>query len=76
MYFEVKSSCFCFWYVPCAMSLEKESQGCFAPDFRSLCRIQHVLNKNPIPPCRIIHQHMGHRTHQLAVLNDGTAAHE
>ena len=23
-------------------------------------RIQHILNKNPVPSGRVIHQHMGH----------------
>ena len=42
---------------------------------RLSCRIQHILDKNPIPPRWIIHQHMGHRAHQPAVLDDGAAAH-
>ena len=40
------------------------------------CRIQHILNKYPIPTCRVIHQNMGHRAHQFSVLNNGAAAHE
>ena len=32
--------------------------------------------KIPYPPCRVIHQHMGHRAHQFAILNNRTAAHE
>ena len=38
-------------------------------------RIQHIFNENPVPSCRVIHQHVGHRTHQFAVLNNGAAAH-
>ena len=38
-------------------------------------RFQHILNINPITPRRVIHQNMGYRTNQLAVLNNGTSAH-
>ena len=38
-------------------------------------RIQHILNKYPVPSRRIIYQNMGHCAHQLAILNDGAAAH-
>ena len=44
--------------------------------FELSCRIQHILDKNPVPSRRIIDQHMGHRTHQFSVLDDWTAAHE
>ena len=37
---------------------------------------QHILNKNPVASRRVIHQHMSHRTNQLPILNDRTAAHE
>ena len=40
------------------------------------CRFQHILNKNPISPCWVIHQDVGYRTHQLPILYNGTAAHE
>ena len=36
---------------------------------------QHILNKNPVASRRVIHQHMSHRTNQLPILNDRTAAH-
>ena len=39
-------------------------------------RVQHILDKNPVPRSRIVHQHMGHGTYQLTVLNDGTSRHE
>ena len=39
------------------------------------CRLQHILDKYPIPSRRIIHQHMGDGAHQFAILYDGTAAH-
>ena len=39
-------------------------------------RIQHIFNKDPVSSRRVIHQHVGHRTHQFPVLNDRTAAHE
>lgn len=38
--------------------------------------LQHILNKNPIPLPRILHQHMGHRPDELPVLDDGAVAHE
>ena len=38
-------------------------------------RIQHILNKNPIPSRRIIYQHMRHRSNELPILNDRAAAH-
>ena len=38
-------------------------------------RLQHILNKNPIPRSRIVHQHMGHGAYQLAVLNNRASAH-
>ena len=41
-----------------------------------LARIQHILYKNPIPSCGIVHQYMSHCPHQFAILNDGTTAHE
>ena len=39
------------------------------------CRIQHILNKDPIPSRRIIHQHMDDRANQFTVLNDWRTAH-
>ena len=38
--------------------------------------IQHIFDKNPVAGIRLIDENMGHGTHQLAVLNDRTAAHE
>ena len=38
-------------------------------------RVQHILNKNPVPRSRIVHQHMGHGAYQLAVLNNRASAH-
>ena len=47
------------------------------PLSKTLCRrIQHILYKDTVSPRRIIHQHMGHRTHQFSVLNNRAAAHE
>ena len=40
------------------------------------CRFQHVFDKDPVPSGRIIDQNVGHGAHQLAVLNNWTAAHE
>ena len=38
-------------------------------------RVQHILDKNPVPRSRIVHQHMGHGAYQLAVLNNRASAH-
>lgn len=43
---------------------------------RHLRRVQHILNEDPVPYRRIIDHNVGHRADQLAVLYDGTAAHE
>ena len=38
-------------------------------------RVQHILNKNPVPRSRIVHQYMGHGAYQLTVLNNRASAH-
>ena len=38
-------------------------------------RVQHILDKNPVPRSRIVHQHMGHGAYQLAVLDNRASAH-
>ena len=38
--------------------------------------IQHILDEDTITTGGVIHQHMGHGTHDFAVLNDGAAGHE
>ena len=38
--------------------------------------IQHILNKDPVPRCRIVDQHVRDRADELAVLNNGLAAHK
>ena len=43
---------------------------------RHLRRVQHILNEDTVSGCGIIDHNVGHRTDQLAVLNDGAAAHE
>ena len=40
------------------------------------CRLQHILDKDPVPPCGVIHQYMGDRADEFAVLNNGTSTHE
>ena len=40
------------------------------------CCGQHVFNEDAVAAGGVVYQHMGHRTYQFAVLNDGTAAHE
>ena len=52
-----------------------EQQGHFAPVVRLSSRFQHTFNENTVPSRWIVHQHMSNRTHQLAILNDRTAAH-
>ena len=37
---------------------------------------QHGFGKDAVTPGGVIHQHMGHRSHQFAILKDGAAAHE
>ena len=37
-------------------------------------RVQHIINENSISRSRVVHQYMGHRAHQLAVLNDRASA--
>ena len=36
---------------------------------------QHILHQNPIPPRRILDKNVRDRTDELAVLDDGAAAH-
>ena len=38
--------------------------------------IKHIFNENAIPGIRAVDEHMGHRTYQFSVLDDGAAAHE
>ena len=37
--------------------------------------IQHIFNKNAVAGSGIVDKDMRHRTHQLAVLDDGTSGH-
>ncbi len=37
--------------------------------------LQHIFNKNPIPPGRVIYQHMCDSTDNLSLLDNGAAAH-
>jgi len=53
----------------------KKCQRQSAPGIDLFRRIQYMLNENPVPHSRIIHQHMGHGADQFAVLDDGAAAH-
>ena len=41
-----------------------------------LRRIHHILNEYPVPRRRVVDENVGHRSDQLAVLNDGGARHE
>ena len=38
-------------------------------------RLQHILDKNPIPLRGIVYENMGHSANQFSVLDDRTAAH-
>ena len=37
--------------------------------------LQHILNKYPIPPGRVLDEHMGYRSDQFPILNNRTAGH-
>ena len=51
--------------------------GAFLPlTFLLSRRIQHVLYKNPVTPCWVIDQDVGDGADQVAVLDNGTSAHE
>jgi len=39
------------------------------------CSVQHIFDENAISGGGIIHQHVGHSTDELAVLDDRAAAH-
>ena len=41
------------------------------PRQRHLHRIEHIFNENAVPRGGIVDQHVGDRTDELAVLNDG-----
>lgn len=43
---------------------------------RRICRLHHIFRKNAVAPGGVVYQHMRHRAHQPAVLQDGAAAHE
>ena len=38
--------------------------------------VQHIFDKNPVTSCRVIYENMGDGAYQLAVLDNGTSAHE
>ena len=40
----------------------------------AFCRTQHILDKYPIPRGGVTDQHVRHRAHEPAVLNDRRAA--
>ena len=41
-----------------------------------LRRVQHILNENSVPRCRIVYHNVRDRADELAVLDNGAAAHE
>ena len=40
-----------------------------------LSGLQHILNKDTVAHCGVVHKDMGDCAHQLAVLDDGATAH-
>ena len=42
----------------------------------SPCRVEHILNEDPVPSGGIVHQNVGDCAHQASVLDDGRAGHE
>ena len=38
--------------------------------------IQHIFNENAVARGRVVDKHVGHRADELAVLDEGAAAHE
>ena len=54
----------------------KKDRGKIPLSMRLSRRLQHILNKNPVSSCWIIHQNMGNCAHQFSVLDNGTAAQE
>ena len=53
----------------------KKDRGKSTPVITLSRRIQHIFNKDPVSPGGVIHQHMSHSAYQLAILNNGAAAH-
>lgn len=53
---------------------------CLPPLFLRLLRLsglrQHVLNQDPVALGRLVDHHVGHRPHNLPVLQNRAAAHE
>ena len=41
-----------------------------------LCRVQHIFNENTVARGGVVDEHVGDRSDELAVLNDGAAGHE
>ena len=66
---------------PChflSVTLSVTASPCHLPHHREALGsgIQHIFDKNPVTSCRVVYENMGHRTHQLAVLNNEASAHE
>jgi len=40
------------------------------------CRLQHILDEDPVPTAGLVYKNVGHGANELAVLNDRAAAHE
>ena len=49
--------------------------GAKAPVKVLACRVQHIFDKDSVPPCGVVHKNVGYRTDQFPVLNDRAAAH-
>ena len=44
--------------------------------FNFLCFCKHILNKDAVATGGVVHQNVGHGADELAVLENGAAAHE
>ena len=46
---------------------------CAIPILR--CRVEHVFDEDAVSRCGVVHENMGHRAHQFAVLYNRRAGH-
>ena len=38
--------------------------------------VEHIFDEDSVAACGVVYKHVGHRAHELAVLDDGGARHE
>jgi hypothetical protein len=53
--------------------VNKQRQGFSLPLFPLSRRSEHIFDKNPIPPCRIVDENVRNRANDFFILNDGRA---